>query len=154
MEKLRDQIKGSEGPRWTCAIQGATQTPVLGKVWEKEGGDQLALHITRGSSRLRENHVDTRELQWSAHVAHQENASRRMLKKAVQRGRSRRTGRRRTLRGTLRTCSRRERSWRIFSASCYACSTGSSSSASLVSASKTTSVSSSARSLVSVSVSE
>ncbi len=40
--------------------------------------------------------------------------SRRMLKKLSQQSRSRRTDRR----GTLRTCSRRERSWGAFSASC------------------------------------
>jgi len=42
-----------------------------------------------------------------------------MLKKFFQQGRSRRTGRRRTLSGTLRTCSRWERSWKTFSASAY-----------------------------------
>src|SRR6185295_15211456 len=44
--------------------------------------------------------------------------SRRMLKKAVQQGRSRRKHRRRSLWATLRMLSRRERRWRTFSASC------------------------------------
>jgi hypothetical protein len=54
-----------------------------------------------------------------------EEHSRRVLKKVSQQGRSRRTGRRRTLWGTLRTCSRRERRWGAFSASCScSCSPG------------------------------
>src|SRR5687768_7120945 len=41
-----------------------------------------------------------------------------MLKKVIQQGRRRRNNRKRTLRGTLRIVSSRERSWWPFSASC------------------------------------
>ncbi len=51
------------------------------------------------------------------HVWNTEKTLGGMLKKTVQQGRSRRKHRRRSLWATLRMLSRRERSWRFFSAS-------------------------------------
>jgi hypothetical protein len=42
------KVEESEGPRWTRAIQGATQTTIFGRVGKREG-DQLALMKEMGS---------------------------------------------------------------------------------------------------------
>src|SRR5438477_1490863 len=73
------------------------------------------------SNRLRKNSVHSPECHQSAHLG-----NRRVLPQDAQKGRSARPqanrNRRHTLGGTLRISMSRERSWRAFSASCYASS--------------------------------